>query len=219
VSGASGLLAHVERAEDVSASELAAALELGTTAYRDAEPLATGNQEPAPVDGGWRHDFAVLLGSEPLARTEKDPDSEAPAVIFFTSGSTGPAKGVTHSRQTLRWMIAAAAFELDASDVFLPGSSMSHIGAFLWALSTLSVGGKVVVARSTDGHELLPLLREQRPTILAMIPAALSALVHDLRPGDFSSLRMCRAGADKVSTELLTEFAAAAVSRSSRDTG
>ncbi len=133
-------------------------------------------------------------------------------MIFFTSGSTGPAKGVTHSRETLRWMFAAAAaaFELDASDVFLPGSSMSHIGSFLWALATLSVGGKVVVARSTDAHELLPLLREHQPTILAMIPAALSALVHDhdLRPGDFSSLRLCRAGADKVSTELLTEFAA-----------
>ena len=42
---------------------------------------------------------------------------------------------------------------------------MSHIGSFLWALATLSVGGKVV-ARSTDGHELLPLLREQQPTIL-----------------------------------------------------
>jgi long-chain acyl-CoA synthetase len=62
---------------------------------------------------------------------------------------------------------AAAAFDLDASDVFLPGSSMSHMGSFLWALSTLSVGGKVVVARTTDGHELLPLLREQQPTILA----------------------------------------------------
>jgi long-chain acyl-CoA synthetase len=214
VSGASALLAHVERAEDVGASELAADLELGVIAYRDAEPLATGNAEPAGVDGGWRHHFAALLGSEPLAHTEKEPDPEAPAVIFFTSGSTGPAKGVTHSRQTLRWMIAAAAaaFALDASDVFLPGSSMSHLGSFLWSLSTLSVGGTVVVARSTDGHELLPLLREQQPTILAMIPAALSALVHDhdLRPGDFSSLRMCRAGADKVSTELLTEFAAAA---------
>jgi long-chain acyl-CoA synthetase len=214
VSGARGLLAHVERAEDVAASELAAALELGTIAYRDAEPLAPSNEEPTGVDGGWHHDFAALLRSGPLAPTEREPDPEAPAVIFFTSGSTGPAKGVTHSRETLRWMVAAAvaAFELDAADVFLPGSSMSHIGSFLWTLATLSVGGKVVVARSTDGHELLPLLREHQPTILAMIPAALSALVHDhdLRPRDFSSLRMCRAGADKVSTELLTEFAATA---------
>jgi acyl-coenzyme A synthetase/AMP-(fatty) acid ligase len=89
---------------------------------------------------------------------------------------------------------------------------MSHIGSFLWALSTLSVGGRVVVARTIDSHELLPLLREQQPTVLAMIPAALLALVrdHDLHPHDFDSLRICRAGADKVSTELLTEFAAAA---------
>ena len=89
---------------------------------------------------------------------------------------------------------------------------MSHVGSFLWALATLSVGGRVVVARATDAHELLPLLREHQPTVLAMIPAALSALIrdHDLQPGDFASLRICRAGADKVSTELLTEFAAAA---------
>jgi len=214
VSGAAALLAHVERAEDVAASRLAAELELGAIAYRDAEPLATGNDEPSGVEGGWRHDFASLLDSEPLASAEQDPHPEAAAVIFFTSGSTGPAKGVTHSRETLRWMIAAAAaaFELDAEDVFLPGSSMSHIGSFLWTLSTLSVGGKVVVARSTDAHELLPLLREHQPTVLAMIPAALSALVHDheLRPSDFASLRICRAGSDKVSTELLIEFAAAA---------
>jgi acyl-CoA synthetase (AMP-forming)/AMP-acid ligase II len=213
VSDASVLLAHVERAEDVAASERAGALPLGVIAYRDAEPLPTGNDEPEGVDGGWRHEFTALLDSEPLADAEP-PDPEMPAAIFFTSGSTGPAKGVTHSRETLRWMIgsAAAAFELDASDVFLPGSSMSHIGSFLWSLATLSVGGRVVVARATDAHELLPLLREQQPTILAMIPAALSALVHDhdLQPSDFSSLRICRAGADKVSTELLTEFASMA---------
>ncbi len=214
VSGARVLLAHVERAEDVAASRLASTTELGTIAYRDPEPLARSNAEPGGVDGGWRHDFATLLESEPLAAAEVEPDDEAPAVIFFTSGSTGPAKGVTHTRRSLRWMIAAAAaaFGLDSSDVFLPGSSMSHIGSFLWALTTLSVGGRVVVARSTDAHELLPLLRERQPTVLAMIPAALSALVHDhgLQPSDFSSLRICRAGADKVSTELLGEFAAKA---------
>jgi long-chain acyl-CoA synthetase len=214
VSEAAVLLAHVERAQDVAESELAKGLRLGTIGYRDPEPLATGNDEPAGIDGGWRHDFAALLDSEPLAPADSPPDPEMPAVIFFTSGSTGPAKGVTHSRETLRWMIAsaAAAFELDASDVFLPGSSMSHIGSFLWTIATLSVGGKVVVARATDAHELLPLLREHQPTILAMIPAALSALIHDhdLQPGDFSSLRMCRAGSDKVSTELLTEFSAEA---------
>jgi acyl-coenzyme A synthetase/AMP-(fatty) acid ligase len=45
-----------------------------------------------------------------------------------------------------------------------------------------------------------------------MLPAALLALIrdHDLQPRDFDSLRVCRAASDKVSTELLTEFAALA---------
>src|SRR6476620_10457994 len=189
VSGARALLAHEERGEDVGASKLAAEL---------------------PLSLSYPHDFERLLESEPLQDASR-PDLAEPAAIFFTSGSTGPAKGVTHTRSSLRWMIAsaAAAFELDADDVFLPGSSMSHIGSFLWALSTLSVGGRVVVARTFDSHEILPLLREQQPTVLAMIPAALSALVrdHDLQPHDFASLRVCRCGSDKVSTELLHEFA------------
>ncbi|MGK2931704.1 MAG: class I adenylate-forming enzyme family protein, partial [Solirubrobacterales bacterium] len=141
-------------------------------------------------------------------------DPESAAAIFFTSGSTGPAKGVTHSNDSLRWMIASAgaAFELTADDAFLPGSSMSHIGSFLWALSTFAVGGLVVLARTFDSHEVLPLLREHKPTVIAMVPAALISLVrdHDLQPEDFSSLRIARSGSDSVSTELLTEFAAAA---------
>jgi long-chain acyl-CoA synthetase len=214
VSDARAILVHVERAEDIAASELAGGLELGAIGYRDAEPDSTRTEERAGTEAAWRHDFSDLLGADPLSAAEEQPDPITPAAIFFTSGSTGPAKGVTHTRETLRWMLASAAtaLELDAKDVFLPGSSMSHVGSFLWTLATLSVGGKVVVARTTDAHELLPLLREQRPTVLAMIPAALSALIHDhdLRPDDFSSLRLCRAGADKVSTELLTEFAAEA---------
>ena len=206
VSGARALLAHVERGEDVGESRLAGDLELGTVVYRDGRGVVADA-------GTWRHDFETLLRGEPLP-LDPPADPAAAAAIFFTSGSTGPAKGVTHTRGSLRWMIAsaAAAFELEAGDAFLPGSSMSHIGSFLWALSMLAVGGRVVVARTTDSHELLPLLREHQPSVMAMIPAALSALVrdHDLRPSDLSCLRICRSGSDKVSTELLTEFAAAA---------
>jgi acyl-CoA synthetase (AMP-forming)/AMP-acid ligase II len=206
VSGARALLGHVERVEDLTASRLAGQLEGGLIAYRDPEAEDGG-------DPGWPHRFEALIESEPLV-TDPGPDPASPAAIFFTSGSTGPAKGVTHTRESLRWMIASAAsaLELGAGDVFLPGASMSHLGSFLWSLTTLSVGGRVVVPRNTDSHELLALLREQQPTVLSMLPAALSALVrdHDLQPDDFASLRVCRSASDKASTELLTEFAAAA---------
>jgi long-chain acyl-CoA synthetase len=196
VSGASALLFHIERAEDLKGSQLVSRLPIGMISYADA---------------GQDNQFAALLQNDPPVEPFPESAPTAPAVIFFTSGSTGPAKGVTHTHESLRWMIASAAgaFDLKAGDVFLPGSSMSHVGSFLWALSTLSVNGKVVVARTFDSHEILPLLREQRPSLIAMIPAALIALIrdHDLQPGDFSSLRVCRSGSDKVSTELLTEFA------------
>ena len=93
---------------------------------------------------------------------------------------------------------------------FLPGSSMSHIGSFLWALAAFSVGASVVVARTFDAGEILPLLRAHHPTVLAMIPAALTALVrdHDVTAADFASLRVCRVGADSVSSELEREFSA-----------
>ena len=201
VSGARTLLAHGERGEDLAASELVGRLSLGTISYDEAGFEAA-------------HRFEDLVEADPGGAELPAPRLQDPAAIFFTSGSTGPAKGVTHSHETLRWMMASAiaAFELTEDDVFLPGSSMSHVGSFLWALSSLSVGARVIVARSFDAHELLPLLREHGPTVLAMIPAALAALIrdHDVTHDDFASLRICRAGADKVSTELLTEFAAIA---------
>ena len=159
VSGARALLAHGERGEDLAASELVGRLSLGTISYGEAGFEAA-------------HRFEDLVETATGDAELPAPRLDDPAAIFFTSGSTGPAKGVTHTRSSLRWMIAsaAAAFELSAEDVFLPGSSMSHIGSFLWALSALSVGARVVVARTFDAHEMLPLLREHEPTVLAMIP-------------------------------------------------
>jgi len=201
VSGAAAIVAHAERSGDLAESRLAGGLPQGTVWFGD----------PDGSGGSRIEEMMTATSPEPLPDQD---DPQAPAAIFFTSGSTGPAKGVTHTDETLRWMMASAAsaFGLTSEDVFLPGSSMSHIGSFLWALTTLSVGGRVVIARTYDSHEILPLLREQRPTVLAMIPAALAALIrdHDLEHADFESLRICRAGSDKVSTELLHEFAAAA---------
>ena len=196
VSKARALLAHAERGQDLVASELAGRLPLGRISYG-----AGDGQGPTFED--------LVGGDEPPAQLAP-PSSSAPAVMFFTSGSTGRPKGVTHTHETLGWMLAAAAagLELTPADRLLAGSSLSHLGAFYVSFSALSAGAGVVVARTFDGDELLPLLRDVRPTVLSMLPSALFALTrdHGASHEDFASLRLCRAAGDTVSAELEREF-------------
>jgi long-chain acyl-CoA synthetase len=196
VSEATVMLAHAEREQDLAASERVARLPLGVIRYGAGD--------------GTRPRFEDLVQRAARRVEMPAPSLADPAIIFFTSGSTGKPKGVTHTFGTLGWLMAAwlQGSKTTAEDVVLPGSSISHIAGFLFSLATLSAGARVLVARTFDGHELLPLLREHRPTILVMLPAALIALVRDhaTTRDDFASIRLCASGGDKVSTELEREF-------------
>lgn len=194
VSGASLLLAHEERSPDIGASRLARKLPLGTVQYATDGSLTGTHLPPAGTP------------ASPLPTV----DAAAASFIFFTSGSTGKPKGVTHTFETLGWMIASAvsAMEFTPQDTIVPGTSHSHIAGMLLSLAGLAAGSTVLIPRTIDGNELLPLLRNHRPTFLCMLPAALFALVrdHGARREDFQSLRLCISGGDKVSLELEREF-------------
>lgn len=107
-------------------------------------------------------------------------------------------------------MVASAiqGIELTPQDVMLPGSSVSYIGGSLCSLVGLAAGARVIIPRTFDAGELLPLLRDQQPTVLIMLPAALFSLVrdHGATHKDFASLRLCMSGGDKVSAKLEQEF-------------
>jgi acyl-coenzyme A synthetase/AMP-(fatty) acid ligase len=196
VSEARALIAHVERSNDLAESKLVPRLACGTIVYGAGKDAAAVTLERLIDDAD--------------ARPLPTPAAQDPAAIFFTSGSTGAPKGVTHTQETLGWMfaIAANALEFGPEDVLLAGSSLSHIGACYVSFAALGAGTTTIVARSFDADELLPLLRADRPTVLSMLPSALFALTRDHGAGhaDFATLRLCRAAGDKVAGELEREF-------------
>ena len=198
VSKAALLLTHVERLADLESSELAGALRHGVITY--------GGETAG------ERSFEALLEHENTGVEFPKRGVDDPSAIFFTSGSTGAPKGVTHTYRSLGYMFASIGgiLGLTPDDVMLPGQSISHIAGFVLSHGALAAGARVLIARTFDGHELLPLMRENKPTVLNMLPSALHRLVHehDAQPEDFSSLRVCRSAGDKVAAELEHAFTA-----------
>lgn len=70
----------------------------------------------------------------------------APAVIVYTSGSTGNPKGVINSHYALMLAFQVHSFARSAKDVILSTSSFSFIGGTVDMLSSLALGATVHIA-------------------------------------------------------------------------
>lgn len=105
-----------------------------------AEPDAT---LPAGLDGVAREDV-VLTGTTTALPDE--PDGETPALIVYTSGTTGPPKGVVLPRRAIAGSLDALeeAWRWTADDVLVHALPLFHVhGLILGILGPLRRGGTV----------------------------------------------------------------------------
>ncbi len=112
----------------------------------DVVAAAPDAELPAALAGVRRVDVRPVAAGGRSAGFDAEHDPEAPALIVYTSGTTGPPKGVVLPRRAITSNLdaLAAAWEWTGRDVLVHGLPLFHVhGLVLGVLGPLRLGGTV----------------------------------------------------------------------------
>lgn len=149
-------------------------------------------------------DLVRLQGAEPF--WAEDLGEEAASFLLFTSGSSGPPKGVL---QNHRGMLANATgvvahTGLSADDRLLHVMPLYHTnGIHNQLLAPLLAGATIILADRFRAERMADLVERYQPTILTGVPTIYSRMLSQkFSSKSFASLRMLRCGSAPITTEL-----------------
>lgn len=152
------------------------------------------------------------------AQDDADPRQDAgyddPVLQLYTSGTTGHPKGAMLSNRSLLALRQQTPDALmptwnrwSADEVALVAMPVFHISGSGWGLWSLQHGGKAVVVREFDPHQLFDLLTRHRITKIMMVPTAMKILCD--HPGaadaDFSFLHTICYGGSAIPLDLMRQ--------------
>jgi long-chain acyl-CoA synthetase len=133
-----------------------------------------------------------------------------PAVILFTSGTSGRPKGavLTHGSILAAARNAAAALALGPKDVVLGAAPFSHVlGLSTGIVSTFLAGGAIAVVGRFDPETALATMTATRTTILLGVPTMCIALTQAARSAsELPPLRIAHVGGASVPVEVASDF-------------
>ena len=129
------------------------------------------------------------------------------AVLFYTSGTTGAAKGAMHTHRSLvsSALHFMATWPFDRQTRWLVASPMFHTGGIIGTLATVWAGGAHVIMPRFDPDLAVDLIEREAVTHTLLVPTMLAAAAGAqlARPRNVSSLRYLSHGASPISAETL----------------
>ncbi|VAI24731.1 unnamed protein product [Triticum turgidum subsp. durum] len=178
--------------------------------------LLESSSSPAPAGAA---DPRIVATIDEISATAPDParrrdrvTQDDQATLLYSSGTTGPSKGVVATHRNLISMVQIVMnrFRLEDSDTtetFLCTVSMFHVyGLVAFATGLLGCGATIVVLSKFELPEMLRCISAYGVTYLPLVPPILVAMVAHPKPLPLGNLRKVLSGGAPLSKELIEGF-------------
>ncbi len=188
----------------------------------DLTPLAASGAGGTPVthrivadgpvvdDPEWDH-LERIIARAPVAHRDEPVELTDPAVIMYTSGTTGQPKGAVLSHGNITWnsFNVLVDYEISAQSIALMISPMFHAAALgMGVLPVLLKGGTVVLEVRFEAEKILQMVERLRVTSLSGVPTTFQMLSEhpSWSTADLSSLQMLTCGGSAVPLRVLDAY-------------
>ncbi|WP_419914712.1 AMP-binding protein [Candidatus Poriferisodalis sp.] len=163
---------------------------------------ATGSADAVVPGGGAEPHEGSRFDLLAFAR-QRRPDE--PALIGYTSGTTGRPKGAVLSHANLLSSVRALelAWRWTPDDVLVLALPLFHMhGLGVGLHGTLTVGARAVLQPTFEPDAVFDAIQEHRATMFFGVPTMYSRLVASPRAAELSALRLCASGSAPMPAEL-----------------
>ncbi|KHE14343.1 salicyl-AMP ligase [Aeromonas hydrophila] len=156
--------------------------------------------------------FEQLLHSATLAADTPQPAPTDIALLLLSGGTTGTPKLIprTHADYTFNAIESAKVCGMSPQSVYLAALPVGHnfTLACPGILGTLSVGGKVVMAKTAGNDEAFTLIEQEKVTITALVPplAKLWLEAKEWDETDISSLQVLQIGGSRLEEKVARQI-------------
>jgi fatty-acyl-CoA synthase len=174
-----------------------------------------GSGEPAVLPG-WPGELVaygdvLTRASAPLELPEVEEDQAA--VLCYTSGTTGPPKGVLYSHRSVflhaLMTCTTNALAVGETDRVLAVAPLFHANGWGLAYATLLSGADLILPdRVMEPRRLVSLIEEERPTVSSGVVTVWTRIMEVAKESgaDLSSLRLVQCGGSAVPSVLMEYF-------------
>ena len=178
---------------------------------KEGDLIVEGAQGIMEFLRGIRGIFVKSLLTGAVRRARKGVRRRDPALLIFTTGSTGSPKPalLSHENVLVQNIGLTVGFEMTGDDRMLVNLPPSHVGCTTEQLATtIFGGGTCVILHIFDPRASLEAVARHRVTILGQIPALfnLEWRLPEFGEFDLSSLRFALYGGQAVSREFLEKM-------------